>query len=88
MTNEQLSIAPYAAMPLLTEVPSSKSKRETDQQTDMCNPTDAIASKNDSKIVNIILVLFNRILLYRIPHLETVLHLQLTLDNASKNALF
>ena len=28
-------------MPLLTEVPSSKGR-----QTDMCNPTDAIASKN------------------------------------------
>ena len=37
-------IAPYATMPLLTEVPSSK--RVTDRPTDMCNPTDAIASKN------------------------------------------
>ena len=40
-------------MPLLTEVPSSKSKRETDRQTDrqtdMCNPTDAIASKNHGR---------------------------------------
>ena len=26
-----------------------KSKRETDRQTDMCNPTDAIASKNQPR---------------------------------------
>ena len=53
LPNEQLIIAPYAAMPLLTEGPSSKSKRETDRQTDRptdrstdrCNPTDAIVSK-------------------------------------------
>ena len=30
---------------VLSEVPSSKGT-PTDQQTDMCNPTDAIASKN------------------------------------------
>ena len=36
-------IAPYATMPLLTEVQSSK--RVTDRPTD--NPTDATASKNE-----------------------------------------
>ena len=34
-------------LPLLTEIPSSHQKGlPTDQQTDMCNPTDAIASNN------------------------------------------
>ena len=40
--------APFASLPLLTEIPSfhPKGDRQTDRPTDMCNPTDAIASKN------------------------------------------
>ena len=56
-------IAPYATMPLLTEVPSSK--RVTDRPTDMCNPTDAAASKNE-KNCRMLEIIPYYILLYKI----------------------
>ena len=45
--------APFASLPLLTEIPSFHPKG--DRPTDMCNPTDAIASKKSLTIVFVLI---------------------------------